>query len=77
MKVKEKFHKLIDNINDEEILSAYFDLISQLTSQNDGQLYKRLTKDQKEELDLAFNESFDATNLLSHSEVKHQHEKWL
>jgi hypothetical protein len=42
-----------------------------------GKLYQNLTDKQKEELNLAFNESFIPTNLLSHKEVKAQHTKWL
>ncbi len=77
MKVKERFHKLIDTINDEEMLRAYFDLISQLKTQETGQLYQKLTKEQKLELNLSYNESFDSVNLLTHKEVESQHEKWL
>ena len=75
--LKEKFHELIDTINDEELLNAYYDLISQLKTQEAGQLYRSLTNEQKKELDLAYNESFLNSNLVTHKEVKSQHQKWL
>jgi hypothetical protein len=75
--LKKKFHRLIETINDDEMLNSYFELISQLKTQETGQLYKKLTKEQKLELNLAYNESFDSTNLLSHIEVISQHKKWL
>ena len=77
MKVKEKFHRLIDAIEDEEMLKVYYDLVSQLKTQEAVELYQGLTKEQKLELDLAYNESFDSSNLLTHEEVKARHEKWL
>lgn len=77
MTVKEKFHDLIDAIDNDEMLEAYFNLIYQLKNQETGKLFNKLTKKQKEELKLAYNESFTPTKLLSHEEVKSQHEKWL
>jgi hypothetical protein len=77
MKVKEKFHELIDTINDEEMLKAYYNLIAQLNIQESGELYRQLTDVQKDELNLAYNESFVSSNLISHKEVKAHHEKWM
>ena len=37
----------------------------------------KLTDPEKEELMLAYDESFDEANLISHELVKKQHEKWL
>jgi hypothetical protein len=36
-----------------------------------------LSEDEKEELMMAYKESFDSNNLLSHEQVTLQHEKWL
>ena len=42
-----------------------------------GKIFDSLNENQKEELLLAYEESFDDNNLLSHEEIKLQHEKWL
>ena len=73
MKTKENFHKLIDKIEDEEILKAYYELIQRLNKSQTGGLWNSLNKSEKEELLLSFDESFYPENLVSHSLVKVQH----
>jgi hypothetical protein len=77
MKTKEAFHKLIDKIEDEEVLKGYFKLIQRLNSNQTGELWDSLSKEEKEELILSYEESFDPNNLISHEQVKKQHDKWL
>lgn len=77
MKTKDDFHNLIDKIEDEEILKGYFKLIQRLNSNQTGKLWDSLTSEEREELILSYDESFDTNNLVSHSEVKKQHTKWL
>ena len=77
MKIKDDFHHLIDEINDEKLLQEYYNLIQRLSDNQSGQLWNMLTNEQKEELLLAYDESFDPANLVSHEDVKMQHEKWL
>ena len=42
-----------------------------------GNIINSLDEEQQQELLLAYNESFDEANLISHMEIKLQHEKWL
>jgi hypothetical protein len=77
MRTKEAFHKLIDKIDNEEILKGYFELIQRLNSNQTGKLWDSLTSAEKEELLLSYEESFDPKNLVSHEDVKGQHAKWL
>lgn len=77
MRTKEAFHKLIDKIDNEEILKSYFELIERLNSNQTGRLWDSLNSEQKDELLLSYEESFDPKNLISHEEVKGQHDKWL
>ncbi len=77
MKVKDDFHHLIDTIEDESLLESYYQLIQTMNSSSGGALWARLTDEQKKELLLAYDESFDENNLISHEQVKLQHEKWL
>jgi hypothetical protein len=77
MNIKDNFHYLIDSINDEELLKACYQLIEKIREEQNGHLWNSLSEDQQKELLVAYEESFDERNLLSHEEVKRQHEKWL
>lgn len=77
MRTREAFHKLIDNIKNEEILKGYFELIQRLNNNQSGSLWESLSTEEKDELLLSYEESFDPKNLISHDEVKGQHKKWL
>ena len=77
MKTKEDFHKLIDKIEDEEVLKGYFNLIQRLNNNQTGELWNTLSPEEQEELLLSYEESLDPNNLVSHNDVKKQHAKWL
>jgi len=77
MKIKDEFHHLIDSIDDEQLLKGYYELIQNLNSGENGQLWNSLTEEQKREVLLAYEESFDSANLIPHEEIKKSHEKWL
>jgi hypothetical protein len=77
MKTKEDFHKLIDSIENEQVLKSYYELISKLNSNETGKLWESLTQSEKEELLISVEESKDSNNWITHSEVKNQHIKWL
>ena len=77
MKIKDDFHHLIDSIEDEKLLEACYQLIQKISNEHNGHLWNSLTDDQRTELLIAYEESFDDHNLLSHNHVKAQHEKWL
>lgn len=77
MGIKEAFHKLIDKIDNEETLKGYFELVQRLNENQTGRLWDSLSPAEKDELLLSYDESFDPKNLVSHDEVKGQHEKWL
>ena len=77
MRTKEEFHKLIDNIEDEQLLVAYFQLIKKLNLNEVGKLWEGLTSEEKDELLLSYEESNQLQNLVSHVEVKKKFQKWL
>ena len=77
METKEDFHKLIDEIKDEQILRSYFELIKRLNSNQTGELWNGLNSAEQEELLLSYEESFNPDNLMRHDQVKKQHSKWL
>jgi hypothetical protein len=77
MKTKEDFHKLINKIENAEVLKGYFKLIQRLSSNQTGELWNSLSAEEKEELLLSYDESLDQNNLISHEHAKKQHDKWL
>ncbi len=77
MLVKDKFHALIDQIEDERALESYLNLIMNLNTSDNGKLYATLTNVQKDELEVSYLESFDKSNLISNEEVKDKYAKWL
>lgn len=77
MRIKDDFHSLIEKIEDEEALKGYFKLIQRLNNNQTGELWDGLSPTEKDELLLSYEESFDSSNLISHEEVKNQHDKWL
>lgn len=77
MKIKDDFHHLIDSIEDEELLKSYYQLIQKINHEYNGHLWNDLSESEKQELLIAYEESFNSDNLLSHEQVKLQHEKWL
>ena len=77
LELKKDFHDLIDSINNESLLSDFYDLIKKRLSVEDGKLWKGLTKEEQEELNLAFEESEIPENLVSHEKMRKKHDKWL
>lgn len=77
MKTRDEFHNLIDKMEDEKILKGYLNLIQKLIKNQNGELWNELSAEAKAELLLSYDESFDSMNLISHDQVREQHEKWL
>jgi hypothetical protein len=77
MNVKDDFHHLIDEIDDEKLLEDYYNLIQRLRMNQPGDLWNKLNQEQQQDLLLAYDESFDPANLISHELVKEQHKEWL
>lgn len=77
MNTKEDFHKLIDSIENDQVLKSYYELIQKLNSSETGMLWESLTQTEKEELLISAEESKYTHNWICHSEVKNQHIKWL
>ena len=48
-----------------------------IDNNTNGSLWNTLSETEKGELLVAYKESFDGANLLSHEEVKLSHSKWL
>jgi hypothetical protein len=77
IEIRKNFHSLIDSIDNENILLFFYDMMKRKSSSKEGQIWNKLSRDQKEELMLSNKESEDPMNLISHGEMKNKHKKWL
>lgn len=73
IELKKSFHLLIDSIDNENLLINFYDIIKKRSSAKDGQLWERLTNQERDELLLALEESEDTKNLISHVEMNKKH----
>lgn len=77
MLVKEKLHKIIDEIADENILNGFLNLFTSLKEENQGKLFDSLSQEQQIELSISYDESLNDENLISHKEMQRISSKWL
>jgi len=68
--IKQKLHTLIDNIDNESLLTQVYELIYKKNSSKEGDLWNKLTLQQQEEVLLSLEESNDTNNLISNDGVK-------
>lgn len=76
MSNREALHRIIDSMDEAEI-KGFYALAKRISNRQSGELWNSLTEEQKEELCLAYDESHNDDNLISHEEAKKQHSKWL
>lgn len=75
--IKNNFHHLIDEIENEALLRRFYDLMLKSKSQKEGDLWNQLTDEQRELLLLAEQESQNPKNLIDYKTQKAKHKKWL
>lgn len=75
--IKSNFHKLIDETDNERLLMKFYDLLIKSKVQKEGELWNRLSEEQKDELLVAESESNYQKNLIDHETQKTKHQKWL
>lgn len=77
VEIKSNLHKLIDKIQDEQLLSTVHDFLKSREAIEPGKLWETLTQEEKEELLVSLEESEEDKNLLPHEQVMKNYEKWL
>jgi hypothetical protein len=75
--IKSNFHRLIDKIDNERILTKFYELMLKSNQSTNGSLWNLLTEEEQEELLLSDFESKDEDNLIPHAEIQKKHKKWL
>jgi hypothetical protein len=63
-------HSIVDRIEDERLLQAVYNFLSQRENSEEGLMWKSLTEEQRKEVLLAYEESEDERNLIDWEEVK-------
>ena len=75
--IRTEFHQLIDKIENEELLMKFYGLLIKSSVQQEGELWNKLSDEQKESLLLAESESNYSKNLIDFKTQKEKHGKWL
>jgi hypothetical protein len=77
MKIKEEFHQLIDSIENEDNLKAYYQLIHDLNDERNGYAWDKLSAEHQKKILQRYEGSLDQSNLVLHDEVMKKYDKWL
>jgi len=70
IELKSSLHKIVDKINNEELLRTVYDFLKLRENSEEGRIWKTLTEDQKKEVYLSYEESEDERNLVDWEAVK-------
>ena len=68
--LKSDLHKILDKIENEQLLRAIYDFLKQRENSVEGQIWKTLTEEEKKEVYLSYQESEEDNNLVDWEEVK-------
>ena len=77
IELKNNFHQLIDSIENENLLLKFYELMRNRSISKEGNLWSRLSKEEQDDLLMAFNESDKEENLIKQNEMMNKHKKWL
>ncbi|MEN9339378.1 MAG: hypothetical protein RIQ62_690 [Bacteroidota bacterium] len=77
LELKTNFHKLIDEINNDEVLNQFYEILSSTRDRQEGMLWNKLSNTEHKELVETEKLSHRDENLLSHDEMKLKNKKWL
>lgn len=77
VEIKNNFHKLIDRIDDDIVLSRFYEILEKASSVKEGSLWDRLTIEEKQELLQIDLETDTDDNLIPLQSIKDKHKKWL
>lgn len=64
VELKINIHKIVDDIQSEQLLRTIYDFLKVRKKNNSGQLWASLTEEEKQEVLLAYEESEDENNLI-------------
>ena len=70
IELKSNLLKILDKIEDEQLLRTIYDFLKQAENPETGQIWKTLSEDQKKEVYESYDESENDFNLTNWEEIK-------
>lgn len=68
--LKLDLHRILDNIDNEQLLRTIYDFLKERENSKEGQIWSTLSEDQKKEVYLSYEESEDGKNLKRWEDIK-------
>ena len=73
--IRQHFHQLIDKINDEALLSQFYEALNENASRN--YIWDQLTEQQQKEVLLSYEESEHPENIVTEPTIAEKYKEWL
>ena len=70
IELKTDLHKIVDKIENEQLLRTIYDFLKQGQTAVEGQIWKTLTEEQKKEVYLSYEESQNDKLLINWDDIK-------
>ena len=70
LQLKSDLQKIIERIDNEQLLQTVYDFLKQREDSKEGEFWKSLTKEQKKEIYLSYEESEDNEILIAWENLK-------
>ncbi len=70
MELKSDLHKILDKIDNEQLLRTIYDFLKQRENEQEGHIWKTLTEEQRSEVYLSYKESHEDKNLIAWDALK-------
>ena len=77
LELKTNFHKLIDSIENEQILIKFYSIIENAVNYQNGDLWNNLSDEDQQELLDIYEETENDDNLISNDEMRLKYKKWI
>ncbi len=68
---------MVDGISEDAVLEQVQEVLHHITKEKEGQIFESLSHDQKERVEISYNQIKDPTKLVSHTEAKKRLKRWL
>jgi hypothetical protein len=74
--LKSNLHSLIENINDKNILSGFYQLLIKSKENKVGLLWNKLSSEQQNDLEQLARKNDSELNLISNEDIMKKYQKW-
>ena len=76
IELKSNLHSLIENINDKNILSGFYQLLIKSKENKVGLLWNKLSSEQQNDLEQLARKNDSELNLISNVDIMKKYQKW-